>query len=52
MTPVERPKAARVYQLLSELDPRHVVKLLPLAKDAFFGPQQVICRQKAKSENL
>jgi CRP/FNR family transcriptional regulator, cyclic AMP receptor protein len=52
MTPVERTEAAQVYQLLSELDPRHILKLLPLAKDAFFGPQQVICRQKAKSENL
>ncbi len=52
MIPVEFTETARAYQLLSELEQRHVIKLLPLATDALFNRDQIIFREGAKSEYL
>jgi len=41
-------EAAKAHDLLSTLDPRHVEKLLGLAKEVRFGRDEVVLREGAK----
>lgn len=43
---------ARAYHLLSDLEPQHVARLLPIAHDAIFNRDETIFREGAQSENL
>jgi CRP/FNR family cyclic AMP-dependent transcriptional regulator len=43
---------ARAYHLLSDLEPQHVARLLPIARDAIFNRDELIFREGAASEFL
>ena len=45
-------EAAKAHELLSTLDPRHVEKLLGLAKEVRFGRDEVVLREGAKPGSL
>jgi len=49
MIPNELLKMAQTYRVLSELDPRQLRKLLPIAEDQQFASGQVIFREGDKS---
>jgi len=48
----EYAETARAYHLLSDLEPRFVTRLLPIARDALFNQDQIIFLEGAKSNNL
>jgi len=52
MIPAEFLEMAHAYQLLSELDPQYVAKLLPLAKDKLYRRDEIIFPEGAKSQFL
>ena len=52
MIPAEFLEMTHAYQLLSELNPQCVAKLLPLAKDKLFHRDQLIFPEGARSEYL
>jgi len=52
MIPQEFVYVARAYNLLSEMDPRHLRKLVPLAEEKQFGAGQLVFAEGDRSNNL
>lgn len=52
MIPQEFIQTAKAYRILSDLDPKHLQKLLPLAHDATFNAGDIIFREGDRSRNL
>jgi CRP/FNR family transcriptional regulator, cyclic AMP receptor protein len=52
MIPTDFNETAQAYHLLSNLEPKHLNQLLPLAKDALFNRDQIIFSEGERSEFL